>query len=75
MIYRELTVARVREADGPDHVEVLFLESSRIYRLDTGSPEAAELVDRLRAADAEGRAVEVGLESLDTDLIEDVRDL
>jgi hypothetical protein len=73
MVYRELTVARIRDGEDADHVEVLFLESARIYWLLTASPAAGELLERLRAAESEGHAVEVGLASLDSDVIEDVR--
>jgi hypothetical protein len=33
-VHRELTVARVRGSEEEDYVEVLFLESARIYLLE-----------------------------------------
>ena len=68
-LYRELTVARSRSREGPDHVEVMFFESPQIFRLPRDDPRFDELLERLR----EGRRVRVGLESLDSDVIMDVR--
>jgi hypothetical protein len=67
-VYRELTVAQVRGSDDDDHVEVLFLESSRIYTLSRKRSNFDEVLARL----ASGRSVTVGLASLDADVIEDV---
>lgn len=68
-LYRELTVARVRSLEGADHVEVMFFESPQIFLLSRGGPRYDELLDRLR----EGQRVHVGLASLDSDVIMDVR--
>jgi hypothetical protein len=65
---RELTVARVRGSEEADHVEVLFLESARIYVLERARPDFDELLDRLR----EGRRVRVAFTPPDGDVIEDV---
>lgn len=69
MVYRELTVAQVRGSDEDDQVEVLFLESPRIYTLSRKRSDFAEVLARL----APNRPVTVGLASLDADVIEDVR--
>jgi hypothetical protein len=69
VVYRELTVAQVRGSDEDDHVEVLFLESARIYTLSRKRSDFDEVVARL----APSRPVTVGLASLDADVIEDVR--
>jgi hypothetical protein len=69
VVYRELTVAQVRGSDEDDHVEVLFLESARIYTLSRKRSDFDEVLARL----APGRPVTVGLASLDADVIEDVR--
>jgi hypothetical protein len=69
VVYRELTVAQVRGTDDDDHVEVLFLESARIYTLSRRRSNFAEVLARL----ASGRSVTVGFASLDADVIEDVR--
>ena len=68
-MHRELTVAAVRGSEEEDHLEVLFLESARIYLLPRARPDFDELRDRLR----EGRRVRIELASLDADVIEDVR--
>ena len=72
-MYRELTVAHIRSMEGVDHVEVLFLESARIYTLLRQQPGFDELLELLREAEHERRAVRVGLASLDSDAIEDVQ--
>ena len=71
-MHRELTVARVRGRDEADHVEVLFLESARIYRLLRERPDFDELLDRLRLAEG-GGTLRVELASPDSDVIEDVQ--
>jgi hypothetical protein len=68
-LFRELTVARTRSREGSDHVEVMFFESPQIFRLPRDDPRFDELLERLR----EGGRVHVGLESLDSDVIMDVR--
>jgi hypothetical protein len=65
----ELTVAAVRGSEEEDHVEVLFLESARIYRLERARPDLDELLGRLR----EGRRVRVVFTPPDGDVIEDVQ--
>ena len=68
-LYRELTVARTRSREDADHVEAMFFESPQIFRLSRDDPRFDELLERLR----EGERVYVGLASLDSDLIMDVR--
>jgi hypothetical protein len=72
-VYRELTIARIRTPDEADYVEVLFLESARIYEVRRDRPDFAELFELLQAAERDGRPVSIGFASLDSDLIEDVR--
>lgn len=72
-MYRELTVARIRTPDDEGYVEVLFLESARIYELRSDRPDFAELIELLRRAELDGRPVRVALASLDSVVIEDVR--
>jgi hypothetical protein len=62
----------VRSAAGPDHIEVLFLQSARIYRLLTGRPGFDAALRTLQNAEAEGGTVVIGLDSLDSDVIEEV---
>ena len=68
-LYRELTVAHTRSREGADHVEVMFFESPQIFRLPRGDPRLDTLLERL----ADGARVHVGLESLDSDVILDVK--
>jgi hypothetical protein len=68
---RELTVARVRGWEEADHLEVLFLESARIYLLERARPDFDQLLDRLR----EGQRVRITIAPPDGDVIEDVRAL
>ena len=68
-MYRELTVASVRGSEEEDHVEVLFLESARIYRLERARPDFEELLDRLR----EGSRVRVSFAAPDADEIDEVQ--
>jgi hypothetical protein len=72
-VYRELTVAHVRSREDAEHVEVLFLESARIYTLPMKQPASDELLQRLHNAEREGRRVRVGLAALDSDVIQDVQ--
>jgi len=74
-VYRELTVARFDSPEDADYIDVMFLESARIYRLFRATTRFGDLLERLRAADAAHRPVAVGLASVDGDVIEDVREL
>lgn len=70
---RRLTVAAVREPPGADHVEVLFLESARFYRLLRANPEFTAAVERLRASAAAGAPVAVTFAAEDEARIASVR--
>jgi len=72
--YRAMTVAQIREQKGADHVEVVFLESARIYRLPRQNPAYDEALRLLRDALANNRALQVGLASLDSDIIEEIQE-
>jgi hypothetical protein len=69
-----MTVANVRERGGTDDTQIAFLESARFYRLSKLHPAYARTLNLLREAQASGRALKIGVASLDSDLIEDVRD-
>lgn len=69
-VHRDLTVAKVRTPEGADHVEVLFLESARIYRLATARADIDQVLARLH----EGGTVRVILASWDTDVVADVQE-
>lgn len=68
-MHRELTVAHVRGSEDDDYVEVLFLESARIYLLERKRPDFAELLSRLR----EAQTVRIAVAPPDGDVIEDVQ--
>jgi len=74
-LYREMTVAHIREQKGADFVEVVFLESARFYRLSRKNPRYAEALRRLRKALAKKRVVKVGIASLDSDMIEEIEEV
>jgi diketogulonate reductase-like aldo/keto reductase len=72
--YRDMTVANVRESGGADHVQVAFLESARFHKLSKQHPTYTKTLNLLREAQASGRVLSIGVASLDSDLIEDVRE-
>jgi hypothetical protein len=73
--YRDMTVAHVREGGGADDTRIAFLESARFYRLEKQHPANARFLKLLREAETEKRVLSIGVASLDSDLIEDVREL
>ena len=73
-IYREMTVADIREPRRGEDVEVTFLESARFYKLHRANPKYDEALNLLRRAMTEGRALKVGLASLDSDIIEEIQE-
>lgn len=68
-----MTVAHLREPEGRDYCEVVFLESARFYRLQKTSPAFGEVIGTLREAMAMGRSVKVVLATVNGDVIESVR--
>jgi hypothetical protein len=69
---REMTVARIRERTGADSVDVMFLESARIYKLARSNPSFDRILAQLRNAMARRRPLTIRLASLDSDVIDDV---
>jgi hypothetical protein len=69
-----MTVATVRERSGGEYAQVAFLESARFYRLSKQHPGYDGVLELLRDAQATGRVLGIGVASLDSDLIEDVRE-
>ena len=69
-VYREMTVARIRER--AESVQVAFLESARFYELPRSHPGFDRILLQLREAREQGRALKVRLPSLDSGIIEDV---
>ena len=72
MSRREMTVAHVREPPGADHVEVMFNESARFYRLPRASPSFEEALRLLKEAAAVGRPLTITLAPAESDVIEEV---
>ena len=65
---RALTVAAVRGSEEEGHVEILFLESARVYRLERARGDFGDLLGQLR----EGRRVRITTAPPDSDVIEDI---
>jgi hypothetical protein len=72
-VWREMRVAHIREREGAEAADVVFLESARFYKLPRARPAFDRILGQLREAMARGQAVEIRLASLDSDVIEDVR--
>lgn len=68
-----MTAVQIREPDGADHAEVIFLESARFYRLPKENPAFESMLAVLWDAMTKGLAVEVRLASLTSDTIEDIK--
>jgi hypothetical protein len=73
-VFRTMTPAHIREPQGADHVEVVFLESARFYRLLKRNPIYEHIVALLRDAIAKKRALPVRCASLESDTIVEVQD-
>ena len=71
--YRTLTIAKIRTEAHAEYVDVLCLESARIYRLGRARPGFEELLGRLQHAELDQRAVSLGLTSETSDIIADVQ--
>ncbi len=71
----EMTVAHIREPAGADHVDVVFLESARFYRLNRENPNFERALGLLRETMEKGGIVEVELASPHGELINEVRKL
>ena len=67
-----MTVARIRERPGADSVDVMFLESARVYRLVRSHPRFDHILASLRDALARRRPLTVRLPALDSGDIDDV---
>jgi hypothetical protein len=67
-----MQVAQVREPDEAQHVEVVFLESARFYRLLKTNPTFARSHHLLKEALAKSQLLMIRLASLESDVIEEV---
>ena len=71
-VYREMTVASIRERPGAESIRVAFLESARFYELPRSNPGFERILARLREALEQGSTVKVRLPSLGSGAIEEV---
>jgi hypothetical protein len=71
-VIRRMTVAHLREPPGADHVEVMFCESARFYRLPRASPSFEASLRLLKEAVAVGRQLTITLAAPENDVIEGV---
>lgn len=72
--YREMRVAHLREPKGAEYLEVMFLESARIYKLPKSNPKYNGILRLLRDAAAGGRVVKVQFASPSSDDLEDAEE-
>lgn len=72
-VYREMRVAHIRERKDAAYLEVMFLESARIYKLFKENPAYSEILGQLRAAFAKKDALRVRCASAQSDQIEEVQ--
>ena len=67
-----MTVAKIREPEHADYVQVVFLESARFYRLMRDNPEFDQALILLRDALLNPHLLLVSAASLDSDLIQKI---
>ena len=72
-MYREMTVALIRERQDSEDVEAAFSESARFYRVLRQNPKFEDIVHELREARKQQRPVRVLLDFPNGDVIEDVQ--
>jgi hypothetical protein len=68
-----MTVARIRFTEDPHPVEVLFLESSRIYHLLKTNDRYYSILNKLEETSFKKKPIRVCFESIDSDIIEEIR--
>jgi hypothetical protein len=71
-VYREMTVALIRDRKGTDAVEVAFSESARFYTLSRQHPEFARILRQLGEAKEKKSALRVLADFPEGDEIKDV---
>jgi hypothetical protein len=69
--FLEMTAANIRELKGAEYVEVMFLESARIYKVFQSNSKYEEILKRLREAVNKRHLVRVQLNLPHGDVIED----
>lgn len=72
-VFREMRVAHVRERKGANYLEVMFLESARIYKLFEENAAYGEILGYLRAAQGKNRPLRVRCAPAESEVIEEVQ--
>lgn len=72
---RELTVAHVRDRPDMDFVEVMFVESARIFRVSRSLARFDQLLSKLRQAEETGRVLKVTFTAPQGSEVGDVQDV
>jgi len=73
LYYRDMTVANIQCKEGADFVEVVFLESARFYRLLKENRAYGNIFRNLENALSDAEPIKVGFESIESDIIEEVK--
>ncbi|NTU52422.1 MAG: hypothetical protein HGA97_01710 [Chlorobiaceae bacterium] len=71
---RRMRVAALRQREECCYDEVVFLESARLYRLMKQYPAYRSMLQKLRKAQLDAIPVTIGLESVEGDIIVEVRE-
>jgi hypothetical protein len=69
-----VTVAHVREKEGADYIEVVFLESARFYKVLKENPRYNECLRLLRDAMVRKRVLKVQFASVHSEISEAVQE-
>ena len=70
---RTMTVANIRREEGADFAVVLFLESARFYRLLKKNRDYRIILQKIENALSDTEPLTVGFESIESDIIEEVK--
>lgn len=70
--YRSMTVAHIRDQEGANHAEIMFLESTRFYKLLRENRSYDSILAVLREAMATKQVLKVRFATLVSDVIEGV---
>jgi hypothetical protein len=73
LYYRTMTVANIRREEESDFVVVLFLESARFYRLLKKNRDYRIILQKIENALSDTEPLTVGFESIESDIIEEVK--
>ena len=68
-----MTVANIRREEESDFVVVLFLESARFYRLLKKNRDYRIILQKIENALSDTEPITVGFESIESDIIEEVK--